>query len=147
MTIIAVDPGKNGGIAWCATHKHPREIHSIKMPGTRRDTIDAFKDIVFRDADAASDCICYHEKVGSYIPGGGASNMFEFGRNVERCGCIVETLGIRLIEIAPKAWQKELGLGSSGRVSEAKATTPEGKKAARAHNTAAKRDWKNKLKG
>lgn len=86
--------------------------------------------------------------------------MFEFGRNVERVGCILETLMCPVIEIQPKVWQKSLGLGSSERVqvprmprgmnkTEAniwKQANADEIKQAKAFNAKAKRDWKNKLK-
>ena len=74
--------------------------------------------------------------------------MFAFGANVERCGCIIETLGIRLIEIAPKKWQGELGLGKSNRIrvpKKGEATNDE-IKAAKSFNAREKIAWKNKLK-
>lgn len=140
--IIAIDPGASGAIAWC--EKDGTDVHVVNMPETRRDTIDAIKAACGRDLET----VCYHEKINPFIPDGGASMMFNFGASVERCGCIIETLGIRLIEIPPKAWQKELGLGSSDRIKVPNKgeATPEEIKAAKAHNAKAKGEWKNKLK-
>ena len=126
------------------------------MPVTRRDTIDLIKETLYE----AVDPIAYMEKVAAFIPDGGASMMFEYGRKVERPGCILEMLNIRVIEIIPRSWQRELGLGKSDRISPPR--MPQGFNkaqkiawrlqnkvaldAARVHNAKAKRDWKNRLK-
>ncbi len=143
--IIAIDPGASGAIAWCKTGDST--AHVVPMPETRRDTIDALKQIA-EQKENGDNIVCYHEKINPFIPDGGASQMFAFGANVERCGCIIETLGIRLIEIAPKKWQGELGLGKSNRIrgpKKGEATNDE-IKAAKSVNAREKTAWKNKLK-
>lgn len=151
-TFIAVDPGSGGSIAW--SNRHGEFVE--KMPPTRRDTIDLFKKALYEPHDP----IAYMEKVAGYIPDGGAGAMFEYGRNVERPGCILECLNIRIIEIIPRSWQKILGLGNSDRIIPPRMPprlTREQKiawraknfvalESARVHNDKAKRDWKNKLK-
>lgn len=143
--IIAIDPGASGAIAWSCFNGS--NVGVMPMPETRRDTIDALRERTQGDFDSRP-AVCYHEKINPFIPDGGASQMFAFGANVERCGCIIETLGVRLIEIAPKVWQKQLGLGSSDRVRVPSKTeaTKEQIKAAKAFNAHAKTEWKNKLK-
>lgn len=143
-TFIAIDPGCSGAIAW----SDRTGVHVVPMPETRRGCIDAVQEIIKSEAVHGSDgeMIAYMEKVSSYIPGGGASMMFEYGRNVERIGCVLECKGIRIIEIIPRNWQKVLGLGKSERI---KATEDMGfieKKNVTDWNAKAKRDWKNKLK-
>lgn len=141
--IIAIDPGASGAIAWC--RNDGSDVHVVPMPETRRDTIDVIKQAC---GEPDWQTVCYHEKINPFIPDGGASMMFNFGASVERCGCIIETLNVRLIEIPPKSWQKELGLGGSYRIKVPKKgeATPEEIKAAKAHNAKAKGEWKNKLK-
>lgn len=164
--IIAVDPGANGAIAWYSGGLNWEIIGLRKMPETRGDTIAVFKEIIASTLPNDR-IVCYHEKVANFIPDGGASQMMAFGRSAERCACIAETLGIPLIEILPKEWQKLLNLGSSERKSVPKApradksmSKKEAKAAAaawkaehadeitavKASNAKAKRDWKNKLK-
>lgn len=140
--IIAVDPGANGAIAW-----KPRNcpVEAIKMPETRGDVIALFRRLACYAA-GTEPIVCYHEKVANYVECGGASAMMQFGRNAERCACVAETMNIPLVEIAPQMWQKELGLGKSERVKCDADAGADAKKAAKAHNAAAKRDWKNKLK-
>lgn len=135
------------------------------MPETRAEMIDIIWRIIQESSEPS--IAFYIEKVSSFIPDGGASMMFEYGRNVERPGCIIETIArtsgiiIRTVEITPKAWQKELGLGGSDRISPPRMPNgldQRGKAvwkslnslaiaSAKAHNDKAKREWKNKLKG
>lgn len=144
-TFIGIDPGAAGAVAW----SDRTGVHVYPMPDTRGDCITLIKGIVdswMNLGNSNEPMVAYIEKITGFIPDGGASQMFEFGKNVERMGCICETLGIRLIEITPQAWQKCLGLGTSDRMRPKKDSTDEERKAIKVHNAAAKRDWKNKLK-
>jgi len=152
-SLIAIDPGCSGGIAYQTVDG----VKVINMPETRRDTIDSLRIILTRCIPSAT---AYIEKVASYIPDGGASQMFEFGRNVERVGCILETLGVPIIEVRPQEWQKGLSLGNSDRhrvPSSPRGASKEEKKAfkltnaelikgIKTANAKAKRDWKTRLK-
>lgn len=139
--IIAVDPGASGAVAW---KRRGLPAECVGMPETRGDAIALFKRKL--TLSSGEPLVGYHEKVANYVECGGASAMMQFGRNAERCACIMETLGVPLVEIAPQAWQKALGLGKSDRIKCAAGAGPEEKKKAREHNAGAKRDWKNKLK-
>ena len=151
-TFISADPGGAGAVAW--SNRLGQFVQP--MPETRRGVIDLIKEIL-HDADNP---IAYVEKGSHYIPAAGASTMFTYGSNVERIGCILETLDVRLIEITPQKWQKILGLGISDRI--APPRMPPGfdskqkamwrsqnfdaLESAANHNAQAKRDWKAKLK-
>ena len=143
-TFIGVDPGSSGGIAW----SNRSGVFVVAMPETRRGCIDTIDTILQQSKqDGCSiDPIAYMEKVAPFIPGGGASSMFIFGRNVERVGCVLECKGVRIVEIIPRSWQKALGLGNSDRVKITKDMSPTEVKSAKAHNDIAKRQWKSKLK-
>lgn len=151
-TYIGGDPGGAGAIAW--SNRIGQFVSP--MPETRRETIELIKQIL-SDADQP---IAYIEKGSHYIPAAGASTMFTYGSNVERLGCILETLDVRLIEITPQKWQKVLNLGTSDRKTPPRmppGMSPKAKAGWRAanfelldsaanHNAQAKRDWKAKLK-
>jgi len=137
-TFISVDPGAAGSVAW----SNRQGIFVEPMPDTRRGVIDLAR----KAMTDAIDPILYMEKVSSYIPGGGASMMFEYGRNVERIGCAFEFLGVRIVEIIPRSWQKVLGLGNSERIKATPDMDAAQKKNVTDWNAKAKRDWKNKLK-
>lgn len=152
-TYVTVDPGKGGAIAW----SNRRGAFVEPMPETRRDTIT----LVDRALEDAVNPVAYYEKVAAYIPDGGASAMITYGRMIERVGCILELRGIKLIEITPQNWQKELSLGKSERISPPRMPNGYTKaqktiwreqnklaiRSAKAHNDKAKRDWKAKLRG
>lgn len=159
--IIAVDPGVHGAITWMSDKDKTYGVVGVRnMPATRRDTIDCIQNILTTAKQLGEQVTCFHEKVAKYIPGGGASQMFTFGTQAERVACIVETLGIRLIEIPPKEWQRLLNLGTSARVTVPRMPSRLTKQAqkdwkevnkdditkAKAANAKAKREWKNKLK-
>jgi hypothetical protein len=138
-TYIAVDPGASGAIAWA-----DREGGGVvPMPETRRGCIEAIRRIL--KLSVSGDPVAYVEKISGFIPDGGASQMFEFGKSVERVSCILETLGVRIIEITPQAWQKTLSLGKAERMKALPGMSDEQKKAVKTHNSGVKRDWKRKL--
>lgn len=139
MPYIAVDPGSSGAIIW----EGNGQIMTSKMPETRGDCIYLLKRIIGSDP---SKWIAYQEKISGFIPDGGASMMFQFGRNVERIGCILETLGVKIIEVNPQEWQRSLGLGKSERLRVTKDMNADQKKNVKAYNALKKREWKNKLK-
>lgn len=117
MNIIAIDPGKNGGIAVYSTTK--KEILLVtKMPATPLELLDLF-------AKYGSDAVCYLEKVGG-MPGNGGSAMFNFGRGFGQIEMALLCCEIPTVEVTPQKWQKELQLGTKG--------------------TKTNTEWKNKLK-
>ncbi len=150
-TILAIDPGKNGGLAW----RKDGIVSCQHTPETRRDTIDLIKSV----CDNPDCTVCYHEKVAEYIPDGGASAMIVYGKMIERCECIAETLGVRVIAVPPKEWQKYFNFGVSGRVAGPKPpkgatkkevtafkkANKEAIKATKSMNAKLKTEWKNKL--
>jgi len=159
-TILGIDPGASGGIAWWHELDVINPVNARPMPPTRGDLIILMKAILKESANLETRPVAYIEKISGFIPDGGASQMFEFGRSVERVGCILETLGCRIIEVTPQAWQKSLTLGNKGLTPTPRA--PKGMKgedkkrwlekneaaiaAAKAFNARAKTEWKNKLK-
>lgn len=143
-TFIACDPGANGGIAW----SNRSGVKVIPMPGTRGELITTLRSILREEAELGCEGspIAYVEKITGFIPGGGANQMFEFGKSVERALCCVEALGIELIEITPQAWQKKLNLGKSERVRATADMSAAQKKSIKDWNEKAKREWKMNLK-
>ena len=104
--IIAVDPGKSGGIAWCDSDGVCR---TDRLPDTVHDLVD-----ILRTLRTSGVEIAYIEKVGGYIAGSPApgSAMFGFGRNVGQLEGVLATLGFRIEEVLPRTWQKPLGIGT-----------------------------------
>lgn len=105
--IIAIDPGKNGGIAIFSIDKN-QLIEVVKMPETPMDVFSFIS--IFR-----KNSICYIEKVGG-IPGqGGASSMFNFGKGVGHLEMALLACRIKTISVTPQQWQKCLQLGNKGK--------------------------------
>lgn len=101
MTLIGIDPGKSGGIAWL----QDGICSASKMPDTEKDVHSLFRRI------GCGPCII--EKVHS-MPGQGVKSMFTFGQNYGFLrGCLI-SMGVSFDEITPQTWQKALGCWSKG---------------------------------
>ena len=83
------------------------------MPEERSELIQLFKTLI---AGKPQDCVGYIEKVSAYIPDAGASMMLNYGIQIERPACILECLGVRMVDMPPKRWQNELGLERTKRL-------------------------------
>ena len=101
--ILAIDPGMSGGLAHFANNRVTLE----PMPATDGDIREVMINYL-----SQSDVV-YVEKVGGYIGGKGApgSAMFNFGRNVGFLHGLIASMNTRVIEVAPKRWQKTLQCG------------------------------------
>lgn len=143
MTILAIDPGAKGGIAWqqIMDGHAPRQDGVAPMPETNGDVLAILRQLWEPGAT------CYIEHVVGFIPGGGAGAMFTFGEGFGYLQGVLDALGYRVVRVRPAAWQKALQLGGKGaKVKCDKDATKESKRAASAANSAVDRDWKNKLK-
>lgn len=122
MTIIAIDPGVSGGIAW----RHDGGLVAAEpMPDTESDVKELLCTI-----NGVGDCgvIAYVEDVpkhcGPKLPASTVAVMF---RNYGFILGVLATLGIRTILVRPHDWQKYFRLGTKS-------------------GSASKTEWKNKLK-
>ena len=106
MTIIGIDPGTNGGIAWITGGKPCVE----KMPDTLKDLWE-----LLRDIDIASEeyCHAYIEQVHS-SPQMGVKSAFTFGNGFGHLEMALTAAGIPFTRIRPQVWQKELGCLTKG---------------------------------
>lgn len=106
--IIAIDPGAAGGIAVYSVEREA-VIDLMKMPETPQDILEVF-------TRYANNSICYLEKVGG-LPGMGGSAMFNFGKGFGRLEMALLCKKIPTVEVTPQKWQKELQLGTKGKMS------------------------------
>lgn len=107
MIFLGIDPGQSGGIAVIGTSGHC-EAH--KMPDTERDVFECV--IRYRHNFSAAH-FAVIEKVHS-MPKQGVASSFKFGRSYGFLrGCLIAS-DIPFEEVAPQAWQKELGCLSRG---------------------------------
>ena len=122
QTIIAIDPGVSGGVAF---QRDGQAVECVAMPGTEGDLVSLLCEL----ADNPSNTVAILEEVGGYAgtaqPG---SRMFTFGRNFGFILGVLSTLRIRIELVRPAKWQKALSLGT-------------------AKTCASRTQWKNKLKG
>ena len=104
--LIAIDPGKSGGIAWRMAYG----TRAIPMPATEPDIAQKLKEIYYH----LNKPTVLIEEVGGYIgrpqPG---SAMFTFGRNFGFLLGVLTSLGARIVLVRPQKWQGFLGLGKS----------------------------------
>lgn len=115
--LIAIDPGKNGGIAIYSIDVG-RLIEVVKMPDTPQELLRFLRLYAINST-------CYLEKVQG-LPGMSGSAMFNFGCGYGHLEMALLAAKIPTISVTPQKWQKSLQLGNKGN----KSTT----------------QWKNKLK-
>lgn len=105
-TIIAIDPGASGAVAW----RHTSGEIGSESTMRRVSLSDLIRDL----RDMTGHSVAYIEQVGGFIgkpqPG---SAMFKFGMSYGRWLGILETLEIRTVLVRPQTWQKTIGLGST----------------------------------
>ena len=123
-TIIGIDPGKNGGIAWISPDGHS---HAIKMPETLRDLWMAISDLTnWPDLliESSLKFIAYIEQVHS-SPQMGVKSAFTFGQGFGHLEMALTAAGIPFERVQPKAWQKTMGCLSGGDKNKTKARAQE----------------------
>ena len=112
-TIIGIDPGKNGGIAWITDGKPCVE----KMPETLTDLWELIEDI-------ATGAMCSHECRSSIMkaylesvhssPQMGVKSSFTFGNGFGHLEMALTAAGIPFERVTPQKWQKALGCLTKG---------------------------------
>jgi hypothetical protein len=117
MTIIAIDPGKSGGIA---IH-YEDETRAPKMP----DTLKAIAELVNFTPDLPT--VAYVEHVPVFVPCARPKNMFRLGENFGAIQGVLAATSIRTILVRPAKWQAFYALGKRSQCS-------------------SDSEWKNKLK-
>lgn len=115
--VLAIDPGKSGGIALHVNGKWT----FTKMPATIQDTR------LLLAASSREGIIAYIEELPKFVRAIPSSAVFVMARNYGQMEGILAMLDVPVVHVRPQLWQKALGLGDS------KGMT----------RTA----WKNKLKG
>jgi hypothetical protein len=110
-TIIGIDPGANGAIAWITDGKPCVE----KMPETLQDLWEIFESITHKEWVIGShpDCKAYIEAVHS-SPQMGVKSAFTFGQGFGRLEMALTAAGIPFERVSPQRWQKELGCRTGG---------------------------------
>lgn len=147
QTTIAIDPGSAGGIAY---RLPGQQAQCRSMPESQPDIYFVLERI--KQESNGSPIVCAIEQLPKFIggnagegsiPGFSIAVMFE---NYGFCLGVLQALKISCIVVTPQKWQKDLGLGNTGRQRAPKGASADEKKSIRLANGKAKRDWKNKLK-
>ena len=104
MTILTIDPGKSGGIAFGSSTPT-----LYKMPDNATDLVALMRTL---QASASSPVHAFLEQVGGYVgknqPG---SAMFTFGQNYGTVLGVLAALEIPTTLVRPQRWQSSLALG------------------------------------
>ena len=110
-TIIGVDPGANGGIAWITDGKACVE----KMPDTLQDLWELIRDITNhpRSSLDGRKYKAYIEQVSS-SPQMGVVSAFSFGRGYGNLEMALTAAGVPFERVRPQVWQKALGCMTKG---------------------------------
>jgi hypothetical protein len=113
MTVIGIDPGTNGGIAWITDGKLCVE----KMPDTLQDLWGLIQDIRAAASPplgvGETNAMAYIEQVHS-SPQMGVKSAFTFGNGFGHLEMALTAAGIPFARIRPQVWQKELGCMTKG---------------------------------
>ena len=113
MTIIGIDPGKSGGIAWIGKNGHCVE----KMPETCKEIWELLESIThgFASWKAGNGVLykAYIESVHS-SPQMGVKSAFTFGNGFGHLEMALTAAGIPFERVRPQAWQKALGCLTGG---------------------------------
>ena len=109
-TIIGIDPGTNGGIAWITDGKPCVE----KMPDTLQDLWELIQDI-YSDTFIRniSTIKAYLEQVYS-SPQMGVVSSFTFGNGFGHLEMALTAAGIPFERVRPQVWQKAMGCMTKG---------------------------------
>ena len=108
-TIIGVDPGANGGIAWITDGKACVE----KMPDTLQDLWELVVSISLDAGTGGMGIRAYLEAVSS-SPQMGVVSAFSFGRGYGNLEMALTAAGIPFERVRPQVWQKALGCMTKG---------------------------------
>ena len=107
--IIAIDPGKGGGIAIYNGRRKSLDggIHNklevFKMPQTPKDLYESLHTTFQQDT------VVYLEKVHA-MPRNGSISAFKLGNNLGQLEMAITALGCRLIYVTPQKWMKHFSL-------------------------------------
>ena len=123
-TIIAIDPGKSGGIAF----RCGKSCGTQPMPETFGELTESLREFKQQATIEGCELVAYVERVqgfaGKNRPG---FHMFGLGENFGAIQGILAALNVRTILVRPQEWQKGFQLGSRS-------------------TSKSDNDWKNKLK-
>ena len=108
-TVIGIDPGKHGGIAWITDGKPCVE----KMPDTLQDLWELLVSISLNAETGGTGIHAYLEQVSS-SPGMGVVSAFTFGNGFGHIEMALTAASISFERVRPQVWQKAMGCMTKG---------------------------------
>lgn len=134
--MIAIDPGKNGGISWV---DEDGIVQAVPMPDGMTEQCD-----LLRTLSVGHGGKVILEKVGTYRPGNSGPAAATFARHVGHLEAALYMLGMPVIQVAPTVWTKWGGWSVTKHLPMGYATME--KKAKERARSKAERDHKNEVK-
>lgn len=107
MLVIGIDPGQSGGIAF----HFGDAVEVCRMPATERDLYELLNSAWDR---MEWDIKCFLEKVGA-MPGQGIASTWKFAQHYGSIRMALVSLDIPLQTVAPRVWQKAVGIVPRGK--------------------------------
>ena len=104
-SIIAIDPGASGGIAW---RDSEGTVHAEPMPNGMTAQLDRLRSLICQLA-GPSGVLIVIEKTGTYRPGMSAPALCTFARHCGHLEAGAYCLGAPTVQVAPSVWQGKLG--------------------------------------
>jgi len=99
-TIMAIDQGASGAIAW----HEGGQTACINMPETPKDIIEFLEMLIYSNPD--KEVKCFIEKVGGYVPGNSGPAAVKFARHCGHVEMALLSCRIPHQEVTPATWQK-----------------------------------------
>ena len=132
-TIICIDPGINGAIAW---RDGTGEVGVISMPVTPKDILEALINLT------NGNDFCWLEAVGGYVPGNSGPAAVKFARHCGHLEMALLALNVSYNQVLPLKWQSAV-IGKPNYSKIPKETSPKERKRILAER---KTERKNKIK-
>ena len=104
MSILAIDPGASGGLAWLDNEGN---IHAEPMPVGMTAQADKIREIATSEFIPTIECVI--EKVGGYQPGNSGPAAAKFARHCGNLEAILYCYGVPTAQVSPQRWMKALG--------------------------------------
>lgn len=102
QTLIAIDPGAAGGVAW---RDADGVVHAVPMPEGMTAQVDFLRGLAAQLPGVAA----VMEKVGTYVPGNHVGSACTFARHCGHLEAALYAVGVPFTEVAPQVWMKQLG--------------------------------------
>ena len=105
-SLLAIDPGENGGIAWIDATGN---VGAQKMPEGMCAQLDRLLELKAQLAGLCGQLPAWMEKV-AVMPGDGRASAGVFMRHAGRLDAGLYLCGISSIEVLPSRWQRGIGV-------------------------------------